>query len=130
MKENLKNIIRPTHLLPLLALALMLGSTAPASAVFPLNYSWSCTSRTCSFSVTTSNHGAYQWGFGDGTSSSKTTSTTANHFYNIPIDEQFHTFNVTLSGYATINSTSPDNIIGCNISVAASSLGIGTSGTC
>lgn len=112
------------------ALATVLLPTAPAEAVAPLSYSWSCTSRYCSFTVTSNNHGAYQWGFGDGTSSSKTTSTTINHFYDIPVDDEFHTFNVTLSGYATINSGSPDNIIGCNITVAASYVGIGTSGSC
>lgn len=114
----------------LLALTAVLGWAPPAESVAPLGYSWSCTSRFCSFSVTTTNHGAYQWGFGDGTSSAKTTSTTANHFYNVRIDEQFHTVNVTLSGYATLGSGSPDNIIGCNVVFAASSLGIGTSGSC
>jgi len=111
-------------------LAVMLFWPAPAKSLAPLAYSWSCASRYCSFYVTTNNHGAYQWNFGDGTISSKTTSTTAQHFYNIPIDEQFHNFTVTLAGYATINSGSPDNIIGCTITVAASAVGIGTSGSC
>jgi hypothetical protein len=102
----------------------------PAEAIFPLAYSWSCTSRYCSFSVTTSNHGAYAWGFGDGTSAGKSTSTTVYHFYDIPVDEDFHNFDVNLVGYATMSSGSPDNIIGCTITVAASNLGIGTGGSC
>jgi hypothetical protein len=117
-------------LLALFAAAIFLWPAPPAEALFPVAYSWSCTSRNCSFSVTTTNHGAYKWGFGDGTSSSKTTSTTANHFYNTPVDDEFHTATVTLSAYASLSSPSPDNIIGCNIVYAASYVGIGTSGSC
>lgn len=128
-------VSRPTLRLAfamLLAFATVFSLTPPppAEAVFPLAYSWSCVSRTCSFSVTTSYHGAYAWTFGDGTSQAKSTSSTANHFYNIPVDEQFHNFTVNLSGYANMSSSSPDNIIGCSITVAASNLGIGTSGSC
>jgi hypothetical protein len=114
----------------LLTLGTALLWTPPAESVAPLGYTWSCSSRYCSFSVTTSNHGAYQWNFGDGTLTGKSTSTTALHFYNIPVDEQFHNFNVSLIGYATLGSGSPDNIISCTITVAASSIGIGTGGTC
>lgn len=123
--------IRAIRILGLLfPLAALLGLAAPAHAVAPLAYDWSCVSRSCSFTVTTSNHGAYKWAFGDGTFSSKTTSTTASHFYNIPVDDQFHNFTVYLSGYATLSSPSPDNVIGCDITVAASNVGIGTSGSC
>jgi hypothetical protein len=114
----------------LLALAAVLGWTPPAESLAPLGYTWSCASRYCSFYVTTHNHAAYQWNFGDGTITGISTSTTATHFYNIPVDEQFHSFNVQLAGYATVSSGSPDNIIGCTITVAASNVGIGTGGSC
>ncbi len=81
-------------------LAVLLFLPRPAESLAPLGYSWSCASRYCSFYVTTTNHGAYQWAFGDGTLSSKTTSTSASHFYNTPIDEQSHNATVTLVGYA------------------------------
>jgi hypothetical protein len=117
-------------LIGLLSLGAVLWWTPPAESIAPLGYTWSCTSRYCSFSVTTNYHGAYQWGFGDGNVSSKSTSKTANHFYNIPVDNQFHSFNVTLVGYATLNTGSPDNIISCTITVAAANFGIGTGGSC
>ena len=133
MIRNTKNA--PSRLAVALAVAaLTLGALLlmppPAKSLAPLAYYWSCGSRYCSFGVTTTNHGAYQWNFGDGTITSITTSTTASHFYNIPIDERFHNFNVALAGYSAVNSGSPDNIIGCQITVAASAVGIGTSGSC
>ena len=121
---------RTTCLLVLLTLAVLLYPAPRADALAPLAYNWSCTSRQCYFTVTTSNHGAYQWNFGDGTLSSKSTSKSAFHFYNTPIDNQFHTATVSLIGYATASSSSPDNIIGCTIVYAAASVGIGTSGSC
>ena len=123
--------LRPAHLAAaLLALAAVLCWTPPAKALAPLAYSWSCASRYCSFYVTTNYHGAYQWNFGDGTLTGISTSTTASHFYNIPVDEQFHTSTVYLMGYSTVDSGSPDNIIGCTVTFAASNVGIGTSGSC
>jgi len=113
-----------------LALALLLCLPPPATSLAPLGYSWSCASRSCSFYVTTSNHGAYQWNFGDGTITGITTSTIASHNYTTPIDEQFHNANVALGGYSTPTSGSPDTIIGCQITYAASVVGIGTSGSC
>jgi len=113
-----------------LTLVVLFLQPVPAKALAPLGYSWSCASRFCSFYVTTSNHGAYQWNFGDGTITGITTSTSASHFYNVPIDEQFHNVTVYLAGYSTPSSGSPDNIIGCQITYAASAVGIGTSGSC
>lgn len=117
-------------LLVTLACAGALWWPVPAQSLAPLAYSWSCASRACSFTVTTNNHGAYQWNFGDGVITGKSTSRTKSHFYNVPVDEQFHTVTVTLAGYATLSSGSPDNIIACNVVFAASAVGIGTSGTC
>lgn len=114
----------------LLLLAAILGGSRPAASLAPVAYSWSCASRYCSFYVTTSNHGAYLWNFGDGTITGVSTSTTASHFYNIPVDNQFHTANVALAAYSTPSSGSPDNIIGCTITFAAANVGIGTSGSC
>jgi hypothetical protein len=113
-----------------LTLALLVMQPPPASSLAPLGYSWSCASRSCSFYVTTTNHGAYQWNFGDGTITGVSTSTTASHNYTTPIDEQFHNANVALAGYSTPSAGSPDNIIGCQITYAASVVGIGTSGSC
>lgn len=120
----------PNTLLMLLALAAVFSWAPPAESVASLAYSWSCSSRYCSFYVTTNNHGAYKWSFGDGTSSSKSTSTTATHFYNVPLDDQFHSFQVSLAGYPALSSGSPDNIATCTISVFASDFGAGTSGSC
>lgn len=127
--------LSPVSLLPraltaLLMLAAIFWATRPAESVAPLGYSWSCASQSCSFYVTTTNHGAYQWNFGDGTITGISTSTSAFHVYGTPNDGQFHHADVALAGYATVNSGSPDNIISCTITYAASSVGIGTSGSC
>ena len=117
-------------LIVVLSFAASVVWTPPAESLAPLGYTWSCTSRYCSFSVTTNYHGAYQWSFGDGTLTSKSTSTSAFHFYNIPVDGEFHQFDVALIGYATPSTGSPDNIISCTITVAAAGFGIGTGGSC
>jgi hypothetical protein len=120
-----------------LALALLsvgignLWLTRPAEPLAPLAYTWSCSSRFCSFQATTNFHGAYQWNFGDGTLTGQSTSKTTSHFYGgTPIDGQFHTATVHLIGYAFLGAGSPDNIIACDIVYAAAAVGIGTSGTC
>lgn len=92
-----------------------------AQALWPLSYSWHCgpassaTTVECSFVVT--NPGPtgyqYQWLFGDGSQTGRTTTTTALRTYAV---STWQTFNVTLIGYATRNS-SPDNIIQCSIYV-------------
>ena len=120
----------PRALTVLLMLAAILWATRPAESLAPLGYSWSCASQHCSFSVTTTNHGAYLWNFGDGTITGISTSTTASHTYGTPSDGQFHHADVALAGYATASSGSPDNIISCTITYAASNVGIGTSGSC
>jgi hypothetical protein len=116
--------------LAVLSLGLVVAAPPKAESLAPLGYNWSCSSRSCSFNVTTSNHGGYQWNFGDGTITGVSSSTSAYHFYNTKIDNQFHTANVTLAGYATAGGGSPDNIVGCQIVYAASAVGIGTSGSC
>jgi hypothetical protein len=130
-RETPRFSLRPAHLAAaLLTLAAVLCWTPPARAFAPLGYSWSCSSQYCSFHVTTTNHAAYLWNFGDGTITGISTSTTATHVYNVPNDNQFHYFTVYLAGYATVSSGSPDNVIGCTIAVAGSSVGIHTSGSC
>lgn len=120
----------PRTLTALLLLAATFWATRPAESLAPLGYSWSCASQHCSFTVTTTNHGAYRWNFGDGTITGISTSTSASHTYGTPSDGEFHHADVALAGYATVNSGSPDNIISCTITYAASNVGIGTSGSC
>ena len=121
---------QPFLLIAALVLTAGVLTGGPARSIAPLGYSWSCASRYCSFTVTTSYHGAYQWNFGDGTLTGISTSTSASHFFNVPVDETFHNSTVHLIGYSTPTAGSPDNIIACTVTFAASNVGIGTSGSC
>jgi hypothetical protein len=100
-------------------LVLIAGTTLPgpqkASAIAPLAFNWACYPQDgeCYFTVTSTNHAKYSWGFGDGSFYGPTTSTTAYHDYNFSGSEAL--FTVTLVGYATVGSSSPDNIISCTV---------------
>lgn len=118
------------------ALALALSSTfvppQKASALGSLSNTWQCGGSypSCSFTVTSNNHAAYKWNFGDGTFSSCSTSQNASHLYSVGIGE--HHFDASLIGYNSTACSSPDNIIGCSITVGNGGPGgnPGYSGTC
>jgi hypothetical protein len=119
-----------------MCVALVLGAmvTTPrqASAIAPLSFSWSCSppDGECYFNVTSTNHAKYTWNFGDGTGFGPTTSTSAYRDYTVTSGGQF--FTVTLVGYATVGSSSPDNIISCQIEAQGPSPGgnPGAGGNC
>ena len=105
-----------------------------ASSYAPLTGTWSCGAYgSCLFQVTSHNHPAYQWNFGDGNFSGIQTSASIYHTYNIPADSLPHYFQVYLIAYGTVSGGSPDNIVGCAITAYRSSAGgdpTHFSGTC
>jgi hypothetical protein len=115
-----------------LAVGAMISTPQKASAIAPLSFTWSCAppDGECYFTVTSTNHAKYVWNFGDGTGFGPTTSTSAYRDYAVSSGGQF--FTVTLSGYATVGSSSPDNIISCQIEAQGPSPGgnPGAGGTC
>lgn len=115
-----------------LAAGALVSAPRKASALAPLSFSWSCSppDGECDFTVTSTNHAKYYWSFGDGSSYGPTTSTTAFHDYTVTTGGQY--FTVTLVGYATVGSSSPDNIISCQIEAQGPSPGgnPGAGGNC
>jgi hypothetical protein len=118
--------------LALLIAVLIALPTRKAEAVGDLEFDWDCDQLAqCTFTRVLNNHATYQYNFGDGNFSGLTTSTTVYHTYSIPNGTS--NFTVYFMGYATSSGGSPDNIIGCTVTVDYSP-GVGghpgTHGTC
>jgi len=106
----------------LVALALLVPQDA--SSIGTLTGTWSCGAyASCLFVVTSHNHAAYQWNFGDGNFSGVQTSTSVYHTYNISQGTDLRHFQVYVMAYATVNGGSPDNIIGCYITTYKTTVG-------
>lgn len=111
----------------------MLGVTAIVSSLYvrnaeafwPLSYAWECapesaTQEYCGFVVTNQTPPSgyhYQWFFGDGSQTARLPSTSDYevHYYAVPVT-QSGSFTVTLVGWSSATSSSPDNFISCSIS--------------
>jgi hypothetical protein len=122
MKTRKRQILLCTAGILIGSLALLLPQNA--SGIAPLSGTWSCGAyASCVFQITTSNHAAYQWNFGDGSFSGLTTAATTWHTYNIPPTTTPQHFTVYLMGYATSSGGSPDNVVGCTITTYRTSVG-------
>lgn len=106
-----------------LVAGLVFSTPKRASAIAPLEFDWDCAppDGICDFDVTTTNHPKVYWTWGDGSSTGPTTSMSATHDYYVTTGGQ--NFTVTLVGYATVNSGSPDNITQCTIEAQGPSPG-------
>ncbi len=109
-----KQMVLAAVLIALVAGVIILSTPKKASAVGQLEYDWFCSppDGVCDFTVTTNNHPKVFWNWGDGTTTGPTTSMTAQHDYAVGGGGTF--FTVSLAGYATVGSGSPDNIIACD----------------
>lgn len=129
MKHAQKMILALVLALPAVALLL---PTEDAKALGALSFHWECDppNGVCDFEVTSSNHAKVQWTFGDGSGFGPTTNMTTSHDYNFSGSE--HTYTVTLIGYTTVSSSSPDNVISCSVAAQGSSPGgnPGANGNC
>lgn len=126
------------RLVPALTVAALCGlaSLAPqkAEAIGTLTGNWWCDAYAqCEFTVTSNNHPAYSFGFGDGASTGVQTSKTAYHFYSSVSGVTPVHFTAYILAYATTGGGSPDNIIACNITTYRTTVGgdpTTFSGTC
>lgn len=120
---SLKKKLFLAAVLVALVATVIVSTPKRASAIAPLEFDWFCSppDGVCDFEVTTNNHPKVTWSWGDGTSTGPTTSMTATHDYHVTTGGQF--FTVTLTGYATVGSSSPDNIIQCQIEAQGPSPG-------
>lgn len=101
-------------------------SVRNVEAFWPLSYGWECSPESptqviCYFATTNPAPPAgyrYQWLFGDGSQTGRLASTSTEHFYAVSTGQGDVNFTVTLIGYSSATSSSPDNFIGCTISFA------------
>ena len=111
---SLKRQMVLTAVIIALVAGVILSTPKQASAIFPLEFDWSCQppDGVCDFEVTTTNHPRVKYIWGDGTSTGPTTDMTVQHDYAVGGGGTF--FEVTVIGYSSSSGSAIDNIISCD----------------
>lgn len=84
------------------------GTTCPAS------FSYTSSSHTANFNITSGSGMIYVWSFGDASGMGPTTNTTANHYYN-----NYGNYVVTLNVYSPSNTVTPCGSSSQSITISA-----------